>query len=310
MSVKIRRSWLLVPMSKADRLIQARQAHADVVVLDLVEFVTEEEKPAAREKVRTAINAIQGCGADVFAQVDPEVLYADVHACVWPGLTGVVISRLESPAQVAEADTLLSQFEAARGILPGTVEIVAALETAQGNHLAYDISRASQRISGLTLGRADLIMDLRPEPSGEIHFMPYLMQRLITVACATGVMPIGAWWRAPDRGLLATPDHTYQAARRGRAIGFQGSLCMLDNQVEPLHRAFTPAAEELAAARHLLAAYQAGTAHGAAAVKQGDRIIDRGTATQAQRLLALAEACAIREQEKAEALSHPPLVIP
>jgi citrate lyase beta subunit len=130
------------------------------------------------------------------------------------------------------------------------------------------------------------------------------------VAYATGVMPLGAWWRAPDRGLLATPDHTYQAARRGRAIGFKGSLCMLDNQVEPLNRGFTPVPEELQAARHILAAYQAGTVQGAAAVKQGDRIIDRGTATQAQRLLALADSCAIREQEKAEALSHPPLAIP
>ena len=310
MSAKIRRSWLLVPMSKADRLAQARQAQADVVVLDLAEFVTEEDKPAARERVRTAINALQGTGAEVFAQVDPEVLYADAHACVWPGLTGVVISRLESPEQVAEADTLLSQLEDARGILPGTLEIVAALETAQGNHAAYDISHASQRVSGLTLGRADLIMDLRPEPSGEIHAMPYLMQRLITVAHAAGVMPIGAWWRAPDRGLLATPDHTYQAARRGRAIGFKGSLCMLDHQVEPLNRGFTPAAEELEAARQVLAAYQGGTVQGAAAGRQGERIIDRGTATQPQHLLALAEACAVREQEKAEALSHPPLAIP
>ena len=310
MSIKIRRSWLLVPMSKADRLAQARQAHADVVVLDLVELVTEEDKPAARERVRTAVNALQGGGADVFAQVDPAVLYADLHACAWPGLSGVVISRLESPEQVAEATTLLSQLEDARGIFPGTLEIVAALETAQGNHAAYDISRASQRVSGLTLGRADLLMDLRPEPSGEIHLMPYLMQRLITVAHAAGVMPIGAWWRAPDRGLLATPDHTYQAARRGRAIGFKGSLCLLDNQIEPLNRGFTPAPEELAVARQVLAAYQGGAAQGAAAVRQGDRIIDRGTATQAQRLIALAEACAAHDQEKVEALSRPPLAIP
>src|SRR6266436_2846003 len=96
MSVKIRRSWLLVPMSKVDRVIQARQAHADVVVLDLVEFVTEEDKPAARERVHPAINALQGCGAEVFAQVDAELLYADTYACVWPGLTGVIISRQES----------------------------------------------------------------------------------------------------------------------------------------------------------------------------------------------------------------------
>src|SRR5712691_2092239 len=63
-------------------------ANADVVVLDLVEFVTEEDKPAARERVRSAINALQGCGAEVFAQVDAELLYADAYACVWPGLTG------------------------------------------------------------------------------------------------------------------------------------------------------------------------------------------------------------------------------
>jgi citrate lyase subunit beta/citryl-CoA lyase len=123
-------------------------------------------------------------------------------------------------------------------------------------------------------------------------------------------MPIGAWWCAPDRGLLATPDNTYQAARRGRAIGFKGSLCMLDNQVAPLNRGFTPAAEEVEVARQVVADYQAGMVPGAAAVKQGDRIIDRGTATQAQQVIALAGACAVREQEKAEALSHPPLAIP
>jgi citrate lyase subunit beta/citryl-CoA lyase len=280
------------------------------VVLDLVEFVTEEDKPAARERVRATINALQGSGADIFVQVDAELLYADVQAGVWPGLTGVVISRLETRAQMTGADTLLSQLEEARGIFPGTLEIVAALETARGNHAAYDLCCVSPRVSGLTLGRADLIMDLRPEPSGEIHLMPYLMQRLITVAGAAGVMPIGAWWRAPDRGLLATADNTYQAARRGQAIGFKGALCVLENQVAALNQGFTPAAAEVEAARQVLAAYQAGVVQGAAAVKQGDRIIDRGTATQAQHILALAAACAARDQEKATALSHPPLSIP
>lgn len=310
MRTRIRRSWLLVPMSQAQRRAQARQAHADVVVLDLVEFVTEEDKPAAREQMRVTVNALQGCGADIFAQVDAALLYADIHASVWPGLSGVIISRLEAPAQVREADALLSQCEEARGIAPGTLEIVAALETASGNYAAYDICRASPRVSAITLGRADLIMDLRPEPSGELHLMPYLMQRLIIVAGAAGVTPIGAWWRAPDRGLVATPDNTYAAARRGRAIGFQGSLCVLENQVAPLNRGFTPSAEEVEAAQQVLAAYQAGTAQGVAAVKHGDRIIDRGTALQAQHLLALAAACAARDQEKTEALSHPPLSIP
>jgi citrate lyase beta subunit len=93
-------------------------------------------------------------------------------------------------------------------------------------------------VRALTLGRADLVMDLRAEPSHEIHLMPYLMQRLIIIARAAGVAPIGAWWRAPDRGLLATPENTYEAAQRGRAIGFKGAMCLRANQVEPLNRAF------------------------------------------------------------------------
>ena len=145
------------------------------------------------------------------------------------------MSRAESAEQVEEAAALLSELENERGIPPNTLKIMAALETARGNHVAYDIARASPRVWGVTLGRADLIMDLRPEPSDEIHLMPYLMQRLIIIAGALGVTPIGAWWRAPDRGLLATPENTFDAATRGRAIGFKGAMCLRANQVEPLN---------------------------------------------------------------------------
>jgi citrate lyase subunit beta / citryl-CoA lyase len=310
MSAQIRRSWLVVPMSKTEQIARAPRSGADVIALDLVEFVSEEDKPAARERAQTAIRTAGAGGAEVFAQIDPELLVADLHACAWPGLTGVIVSRLESAQQVAEVDGLLAELEARRGILHGTLEIVAALETARGNHAAYDIGRASPRIRGLTLGRVDLIMDLRPEPSGEIHLMPYLMQRLITVARALGVTPIGAWWRAPARGLLAGPDDTYHAARRGRAIGFTGSLCIDANQVEALNRGFTPDAAESAAAQELLTAYRAGVARGVAVVEQGHRLVDRGAATQARALLDLAGACAARDRDKAETAARPPLALP
>ena len=87
--------------------------------------------------------------------------------------------------------------------------------------------------------RADLVMDLRPEPDGEIHLLPYLMQRLVVIAGALGKTPLGAWWRAPDRGLLATPQNTFAAAQRGRAIGFRGALCLRPEQVDALNRAYT-----------------------------------------------------------------------
>src|SRR5262249_10937066 len=153
---------------------------------------------------------------------------------VWPGLSGIVVSRAESPQQINAIAALLGKLESERSLPQNTLKIVPALETAPGNHVAYAIASASPRISALTLGRADLIMDLRPEPSGEIHLLQYLMQRLIIVAGAAGVKPLGAWWRGADRGLLATPDNTYAAAHRGRAIGFKGAMCLRANQVEPL----------------------------------------------------------------------------
>ena len=314
MTGRVRRSWLLVPItkpnSKEDKLATAPLAGADVVVLDLTEFVAEGDKPAAREMVAAAISQVSAGGAEVFAQVDPELMYADLHACVWPGLSGVIIARLESPSQVVEASDMLTQLEEARGIQPNTLEIVASLETSQGNLHGYEIATASPRVWGLTLGRADLVMDLRPEPSGEIHLMQYLMQRLITIANAAGVVPLGAWWRAPDRGLLATPEDTYRAAFRGRAIGFKGCFCVQEDQVASLNQGFTPTDFEVGTARNLLEAYGESVAQGQAAFRWEDRIADAGAAAQARGLADLAAACAARDEAKLAALEQRPLPAP
>jgi citrate lyase subunit beta/citryl-CoA lyase len=301
MDGSIRRSWLMVPSDDAAQVEQAAASAADVIVLDLMEFVLEGMKPAAREHLPEAIRGVAQSGAEVFAQIDKELLYADLCAAVWPGLSGILIPRLESPQEVTEADSLLTQLEDKRGFRPGTLQIVAVLDTAKGNYDAVEIAHASRRIWGLTPGRADLVMDLRPEPSGELHLIPYLMQRLITAANAAAVVPLGAWWRAPARGLLADPDDTYAAAVRGRRIGFKGALCLRANQVDPLNRGFTPTSSEIQEARELIADYQAGTQNGSAVVRLQDRIIDLAAVNQASQLLAYADACAQRDVGKTQA---------
>ncbi len=233
-----RRSWLLVPASKPEHIARAAKSGADVVVLDLAELVVEADREAARAAFADSLRTASAGGAEIFAQVDPTALHDDLGACVHAGLAGIVITRAESAGEITEAAALLSRLERERGIAAGTVQIVAALETARGNHAAYEIASASPRVVALTLGRADLIMDLRAEPSDEIHLLAFLMQRLIIVARAARVTPLGAWWRAPDRGLYATADNTYAAGHRGRAIGFKGALCLVEQQVAALNRAY------------------------------------------------------------------------
>jgi citrate lyase subunit beta/citryl-CoA lyase len=296
----VRRSWLMVPSDDAAQVQQAAASAADVVVLDLMELVPEGMKAAARERLPETISQLAQGYAEVFVQVDKELLYADLAAAVRPGIRGILIPRLESPQEVAEADALLSQLEDKRGFRPGTLQIIAVLDTAKGNYAAMEIARASRHLWGITLGRADLVMDLRPEPSGEIHLMPYLMQRLITIAKAAGLVPLGAWWRAPARGLLANADDTYSAAMRGRRIGFKGALCLRPNQVDALNRGFTPESREGQAARKLVADYDAAK-NGAAVMRIQDRIVDLPTVTQASQLLTYADACAQLEMEKRQA---------
>ena len=308
---KVRRSWLLTPASQPEQVSTAPSAGADVIVLDLAEFVSEPDKPAARESLREALAPAKSTGADVFVQIDPELMLADLTAAVWPGLDGIVVTRAETPEQVVAIDTIISDLESRRGLPPRSVELVLCLETALGNYNGFEVAAASSRAWGLSLGRADLVMDLRPEPSGETHLMQYLMQRLVTLASATGTVPLGAWWRFPDRGLLATPENTLAAARRGRSIGFHGSFCVLNSQVHPLNAGFTPSESEVAAAYALYEAYASSIASGVCTVVSvDDRLLTPDIVAQAANTVALADACSGRDRFKSAAVEGIPVPVP
>jgi citrate lyase subunit beta/citryl-CoA lyase len=258
----VRRSWLIVPAHNAQAISEAADSRADVIVLDLQDTVHERRKHEARANVRDTIVTMRDAGSEVFVRSDVELVYADFDASVWRGLSGVVLSGVTDSDQVREADEILSRFEAVRGVVKPppvgqvreaddprgpeqALEIHLSLDTGPGNWHAEKLIRASDRVKSVSLGRTDLVMDLREEPSGDLHLLPYLMQRLVVIANATGVEPVGAWWRATSRGLVASYDDTLEAATTGRAAGFRGALCMRLHQVEALNRGFTPSASEI-----------------------------------------------------------------
>ena len=262
MSYTVRRSWLIVPAHNDEALTEAAGSRADVIVLDLQDTVHESRKHDARANVRGAIETAREAGAEVFVRSDVELMYADLDASVWRGLTGVVLPGVTSAQQVREADEILARLEAERGVVKPppvgqvreaddprgpeqALEIHLSLDTGPGNWHAEDLIRASDRVKTVSLGRADLVMDLREEPTGDLHLLPYLMQRLIIIARATGVEPVGAWWRATSRGLVAGYDDTLQAAVTGRQAGFRGALCMRAEQAGALNRGFTPSESEV-----------------------------------------------------------------
>jgi citrate lyase subunit beta/citryl-CoA lyase len=310
---RIRRSWLIVPANDSERLAEAARAGADVVVLDLQDMVHETKKHAARKCIRDAIPQICERGSEVFVRADIELLYVDLHAAVWRGLSGVMLPGVTRVEQVQEADSLLGALQAERGVVKPppvgdvleaddpvspeqALELHLCLDTGRGNWDAVDLILASSRVRSISLGRADLVMDLREEPTGDLHLMPYLIQRLIIIANATGVQPIGAWWRATSRGLVASPEDTLAAAITGRQAGFKGGICMRANQAAALNQGFTPTTSETASAESVLAAPPAAQGNGG--------LIDTSRAAIAANLIAWAAACTAREQGRATVITQ------
>jgi len=296
----VRRSWMVVSALDESSIAEARTWGADVVVLDLEESVHASKKELARAQIREAIGEVARGGAEVFVRPDAELLYADLDAALVGGLTGILLPMVSSADQVRETDQTIAEFEQKRG-LPGVIELHLALETAAGNLRAPEIIAASARVRSISLGRADLAMDLRAEPSGELHMLPYLLQRLVIVARAAGVEPIGAWWRGDSRGMEANPEATLQAARRARHHGFRGGIGVKPFQVAPLNAGFTPTDDEVAWAAALVETYEKVRSAGQIWASYNGQIVDWARAQTARKVIELADLCRRRDRFKQEA---------
>jgi len=258
---QVRRSWLLVPAHRTDLVERLDTFAADVIVLDLEDLVHDQRKVAARDNVRAGIERARRGGAEVFVRCDLELLYADLDASVWRGLQGIVLPKVTSVEQIREAEDMLAHFESERGVMQAgllheinefdeprsidnALEIHLSLENAEGNQAAMDLIQSTARIRTVSLGRADLVMDLRGEPNGELHLLPFLLQRLVIVANASGVTPIGAWWQATSRGMRDSRENSERAARLGWLAGLKGGLCVDPEQVAAMNAGFTPSADD------------------------------------------------------------------
>ena len=158
----VRRSALIFPVNVQRFVEKAYLRGADCIIMDLEDSVPENEKETARAQIIDSIPIVGKGGGDIAVRINHPIQTAkkDLEAAIWPGLTCVMLPKVESPEEVQERDEIIEELEIKRGMKPGSVQIAVAVETAIGVIKAYEIASASPRIVSIGVGADDLTREM------------------------------------------------------------------------------------------------------------------------------------------------------
>jgi citrate lyase subunit beta/citryl-CoA lyase len=285
-------SMLFVPADTERFLAKAGQRGADALILDLEDAVARQSKLAARENLVTFVPLLQAsAGVPIYVRVnnEPELLVADLKAAIAAGADGLLMPKVDSPAQVVALNTEILKLESHYQRAPGGVRVVALLESPQAIWNAMAIAQSSPRLSALLFGTEDFGAATGLESTPESMSVPAQMMALAAVAA--GLQPMGL----PGTVAEFTDEDAYRAvAMKARRIGMRGSICIHPAQVPVINEVFGGSVEEAERARRLLAVFDASVAAGKGAIAYEGKMIDEPIAIRARRFLERYDALQIR----------------
>lgn len=275
--MQLTRSVLYLPASNPRAIEKARGLNADAVILDLEDAVAPDAKAEARQAAVAALTA-GGFAPRVGVRVnglDTPWGADDLAALAGLKPDFVVAPKIESPEAVRDV--------AAR--LPAGVALWIMVETPLSVLRLDAIAGAGAPLAALMLGindfgeRMNLVLDADREP-----LKPWLAA-VVAAARGHGLLAIDGVVNATDDA-----DRLQTECRQGRVFGFDGKSLIHPAQISAANAAFSPAPEEVARAREIIAAFAAADAGGKGAIRVGYRMVERLHLDAAHRLLARHEA--------------------
>jgi citrate lyase subunit beta/citryl-CoA lyase len=257
------RSILFLPASNPRAIAKAREAGADLVVLDLEDAVKPEDKGTARDA------AVEAVASDWPV---PVAIRVNGVGTEWHSLDLDAVAR--SNADLAVIPRAISAH-LVHGVAESVARpVLAMIETAAGVLAASDIALET---AGLIAGTNDLRADLRLPLDSTREPISASLQMIVLASRAAGVAVFDGVFNNLEDG-----DAFLREAEEGRRLGFDGKSLIHPNQIEQCHRAFAPGEAEVERARALVDAFRGG------AERLGDEMIERMHVDAAQRVLARA----------------------
>ncbi len=280
------RSWLFVPGDSERKILkalasQALASQADVIILDLEDSVTLQNKQTARAIVAGILAERPPTSAKIYVRVnalDSGLTLADLDVTSPSPPDGYMLPKSANGDDV-------EQF--AKLTVPGVPIIAIATETASSLFGLGTYAKLKAPLIAMTWGSEDLSADLGAISARDDHGHltdPYRLARSLCLigARAAQVEPIDsiyANFRDAD-GL----KRQCQAALRD---GFTGKMAIHPDQIAPINEAFTPTQEAIAQALKIVEAFASSPETGVIALD--GQMFDKPHLTRAQNLLLRAD---------------------
>ncbi len=290
--IRPRRSVLYMPGSNPRALEKARSLPADGLIFDLEDAVAPDAKVAARTLVLDALGQGGYGQREILLRVNgPASAWGrdDLVAAARSGAHGVLLPKVESAAQVKEAESLLKAAGA-----PDDQAIWCMMETPKGVLRAAEIAGSSPRLGGLVMGTSDLAKDLHAAHTRMRLPMLVSLGQCLLAARAYGLAILdGVHLDLDDEAGFA------ESCRQGVELGFDGKTLIHPKTIETANRVFAPAEAELAWAHKIIAAFAEARAKGAGVVVVDGKLVEQLHVEMAERTVALADQIGVLNQGEA-----------
>jgi citrate lyase subunit beta/citryl-CoA lyase len=280
------RSWLFAPGDSERKMAKAADSAADVVLFDLEDAVTIDNKPLARQIVHDFLAVNADRRTRLWVRVNPldsGMTLTDL-AAIMPGHPGgIMLPKVRGRQDVEQVDHYLSAFEAAHGIAPGSTPlIVLVTETAEAMFHTGDYKDAP-RVVALTWGAEDLADSIGASSNRNADGSYAFTYELARSLCLLGAAAAGVTAIETIQGDFRDLAGLQARAERVRRDGYRGMLAIHPAQVDVINAAFTPTAEEIADAQAIVDIFAANPGVGAIGYKGG--MLDRPYLSRAENLL-------------------------
>ena len=280
-----RRSVLAVPGSNARMIEKAKGLPADEIFLDLEDAVAPDAKELARQQVSDAVKA-RGFGKrEIIVRINAFSTpwgEADLAAATAAKPDAILVPKISSPKDLHVVEEHLLRQHAERGIaLWAMVETPVAILNIQA------IAAAGGRLACFVMGTNDLIKEIRGSHTQDRANISASLGLAVLAARANNIAVIDGVYNDIQNaeGFKATCE-------QARSFGFDGKTLIHPSQIEPCNAVFAPSAEEVDAARKLIAAFELPENKGKGAIKLDGRMVELLHAEIARGTVAMADAIA------------------